>query len=95
MTFGAELHLLSTAEGGRETPLVSGYRSVVRFGAENNEPPFGVEITFDAPPSVAPGTAADVRLRCWAWAESDPAPEPGTRLLLYEGARLVAIGTVR
>jgi len=92
--FDSELSLLTTAEGGRETPLVSGYRSIVRLGAEESEPAWGIEITFDAPAALAPGESADVHLWSWAWDESDAAPPVGTRLFLYEGARLVGTGTV-
>jgi translation elongation factor EF-Tu-like GTPase len=95
VTFAAELHLLSTTEGGRETPLASGYRSIVRFGTEDGEPAWGVEITFDTPGSIAPGASAHVRLRSWAWDEFDPAPNAGTRLFLYEARRLVGTGVAR
>jgi len=91
-----ELSLLTTAEGGREAPLASGYRSIVRFGAEHTERAWGVAITFDAPATLAPGESADVHLwELGVWDESDAAPPVGTRMFLYEGARLVGIGTVR
>lgn len=95
VTFGAELHLLGAAEGGRQTPLVSGYRSVVRFGKADSEPAWGVEIMFEAPASLAPGESAAVHVRTFAWNESDPAPPPGTAIFLYEGARLVGTGAVQ
>lgn len=89
-TFSAELRLLPSADGGRETPLSSGYRSVVRLGED--EELWGVEITFDAPTALAPGESAVVSLMAWA----DPqTPNTGTAIHLYEGARLVGTGIVR
>jgi len=93
--FDGDLRLLTTAEGGRETPLASGYRSLVRFGADDSERAWGVEITFDAPAALAPGESAEVHLWSWAWDESGTAPQVGTRMFLYEGARIVGTGTVR
>src|SRR5207249_3281337 len=43
-TFNAELHLRPAAEGGRATPMRSGYRSHLRPGAEDREPSWGVQI---------------------------------------------------
>jgi translation elongation factor EF-Tu-like GTPase len=89
-TFNAELQLLTVADGGRETPLRSGYRSIARFG--DDEELWGVEITFRTPEMLAPGESAVVSLMAWA----DPqTPSAGTRIQVYEGARLVATGTVR
>ena len=93
-TFDGEVRLLRTDEGGRETPLLTGYRSLVRVGAES-EPMWGVEITFDAPPSIAPGASAIVHFRRWAQDEEDATPPPGTPLFVYEGNQLVGTGKVR
>jgi translation elongation factor EF-Tu-like GTPase len=93
--FDGELRLLTAAEGGRETPLASGYRSIIRFGTEDGEPAWGVEITFDAPAVIAPGESAEVHLWSWAWGEADSTPTSGTRMFVYEGAQLVATGTIR
>lgn len=91
MDFAANLRLLSTEEGGRETAVRPGYRSVLRFGEPDSEA-WGVEITFDAQAELAPGEAAAVHIQAWA---DPPAPEVGTPIQLYEGARLVGSGTVR
>jgi translation elongation factor EF-Tu-like GTPase len=89
-TFNAELRLLTATEEGRETPLRSGYRSIARLG--DDEELWGVEITFDAPAMLAPGESAVVRLMAWV----DPqTPSAGTTIQVYEGARLVGVGTVR
>jgi translation elongation factor EF-Tu-like GTPase len=89
--FHADLRLLSAAEGGRETPLRSGYRSIVRFGEVDSEA-WGVEITFDTQAELAPGESALVHMRSWA---DPPFPATGTAIRLYEGQQVVGIGTVR
>jgi len=86
---------MTTATGGRQTPLASAYRSIVRFGSDDNEPAWGVEITFDTPAALAPGESGEVHLWSWAWDKNDRPPPARTRMFLYEGARLVATGTVR
>jgi translation elongation factor EF-Tu-like GTPase len=83
--FDADLRLLPASEGGRETALRSGYRSIARFGGINSEP-WGVEITLDLRAEVAPGESALVHVTAWA---DPPLPTGGTEILLYEGARLV------
>lgn len=93
--FEGQLHLVTAKAGGRGTSLVSGWRPIVRFGAAEREPAWGVEITFDVPATLAPGESAAVHLRSWAWPATDPAPQPGTRMFFYEGAQMVGTGTVR
>lgn len=91
--FDANLQLRSTAEGGRETALLPGYRSIVRFGdADSGTEAWGVEITFDGKVELAPGESAVVRMYAWG---DPPPPRPGTAVRLYEGARLVGSGIVR
>jgi translation elongation factor EF-Tu-like GTPase len=95
VTFDADVQLLSTDEGGRETPLKSGYRSVARFGANDDAELWGVEITFDPQSELAPGQAALVHVAAWAWPQGEPPPSADTPVSVYEGARLVARGVVR
>jgi translation elongation factor EF-Tu-like GTPase len=89
--FDADLRLLPTAEGGRETALRSGYRSTVRFGGADGEM-WGVEITLGERTELAPGESALVSMTAWA---DPPPPSVGTAIRLYEGARLVGAGAVR
>jgi len=89
--FDADLRLLPTAEGGRETALHPGYRSIVRLGEADSEA-WGVEITFDGQAELAPGESAVVHMLAWA---DPPHPTAGTAIWLYEGARLVGAGAVR
>lgn len=92
-SFDAELRLLATDEGGRQTPLGSGYRSLVRLNDESSEE-WGVEVTFTTPDSLAPGATATVTLRRLANDGQGATPSAGTPLFLYEGTRLVGTGTV-
>lgn len=94
VAFDADLQLLSTAEGGRETSLRSGYRSVARLGPDDDAALWGVEITFDAPDELRPGEAASVHVSAWAWPDDDPPPPAGTAFGVYEGARLVGRAVV-
>lgn len=59
----AELRLLPTNEGGRSSPLESGYRSLARF--EGSPSDFGFEVELDAD-RLAPGESATGRLSFWA-----------------------------
>ena len=81
---------LTTGDGGRETALRPGYRSIVRFGEADSEP-WGVEITFEAQ-ELAPGESAVVHMLAWG---DPPPPAAGTAVRVYEGARLVGAGAVR
>jgi translation elongation factor EF-Tu-like GTPase len=95
VTFDADVQLLSADEGGRETPLTSGYRSLARIGPDENSELWGVEITFDAQTELAPGQAAFVHVAAWAWPEGVSPQTADTPVRVYEGARLVARGRVR
>jgi hypothetical protein len=90
--FDVNLQLLSTDDGGRETALRPGYRSIVRFGeADSETEAWSVEITLHGKAELAPGEAAVAHMHAWA---DLPPPRPGTAVRLYEGARLVGAGTV-
>jgi len=87
------MRLVATDEGGRSTPLRSGYRAIVRVGKAEAEPAWGVEMTLDDPTSqLAPGESRVVRLSAWA---DPPPPSVGTAIYLYEGAKLDGRGVVR
>jgi hypothetical protein len=42
--FDVDLRLLRESYGGRSTPMRSGYRSLMRFGDSEAEPPWGVQL---------------------------------------------------
>jgi translation elongation factor EF-Tu-like GTPase len=63
----ASIHLLKTDEGGRSEPLLSGYRSLLRF--EGSEMDFGFELHLDPnlhASGLAPGDSHNARLSFWA-----------------------------
>jgi translation elongation factor EF-Tu-like GTPase len=91
-TFSVHLRLLPEAQGGRETPMKSGYRSIMRFGTADAEPAWGVQIGFDAD-DLQPGEEREVRVSTWA--DDDPPVTSAAAMWLYEGARLVGTGTIR
>ncbi|MFC9896452.1 elongation factor Tu [Nocardia sp. NPDC127579] len=81
----ARLHLLSAAEGGRRTPITSGYRPqfYLRTGDVVGD------VTLAAP--AHPGDTVEVTVTL-----GQPVPlEPGLGFAVREGGRTVAAGTVR
>lgn len=86
----ANLRLLRWDEGGRSSPIESGYRSLARF--ESSESDFGFELHLDAG-RLAPGESVTGRLMLWA-VEELPALAAGLPFELREGTRVVGHGTV-
>lgn len=86
----ANLRLLPLNEGGRSSPIESGYRSLERF--EGAEADLGFELDLD-PERLAPGESGTGRLSFWA-AEELPELSVGQWFELREGARVVGDGTV-
>ncbi|MEV6276332.1 elongation factor Tu [Nocardia sp. NPDC051832] len=83
--FTARLHLLSAAEGGRRTPIATGYRPqfYLRTGDVVGD------VTLDAP-RAHPGDTVEVRVTL-----GQPVPlEPGLGFAVREGGRTVAAGTI-
>jgi translation elongation factor EF-Tu-like GTPase len=86
----ATLDLLTSDRGGREGPILPGYRSLARFEGVDRD--FGFELDLDSK-DLAPGDTGTGRLSFWA---GDELPElhNGQRFELREGARVVGHGTV-
>lgn len=90
----AKIQLLTTTEGGRVGPLLSGYRSLVRF--EGSTVAFGFELdlaTDDKGKGLAPGESGSARLTFWA-AEELPKLYSGMKFEILEGIRVVGRGKV-
>lgn len=90
----AKIDLLPTSEGGRSGPLLSGYRSLLRF--EGSEVDFGFELELDATAGsdgIAPGASGSGRVSFWA-VEELPSLVAGQRFEIREGARVVGRGTI-
>ncbi|MEU8898212.1 elongation factor Tu [Nocardia sp. NPDC048505] len=83
--FSARLHLLSAAEGGRRTPIASGYRP--QFYLRTGDVVGDVTL----PGATArPGDTVEVRVRL-----GQPVPlEPGLGFAVREGGRTVAAGSI-
>lgn len=86
----ANLQLLGPHEGGRTSPIQSGYRSLAGF--EGFESEFGFELDLDGG-QLAPGDSGTGRLSFWA-VEDLPDLAAGLSFELREGARVVGHGTV-
>jgi translation elongation factor EF-Tu-like GTPase len=82
-SFGAELELIPTDDGGRRSPVSSGYRPVALLDGESHE----VAIYFDGPPTM-PGQTIGVSvipLRIDFWRRL----EIGEAIPLAEGKRSI------
>lgn len=86
----ADLRLVPTSEGGRSSPVESGYRSLARFEGSTSD--FGFELELDAG-RLLPGDSGIGRLSLWA-AEELPELSAGQAFELREGSRAVGHGTV-
>jgi elongation factor Tu len=85
----ADLRLLSEDDGGRSTPIASGYRSAVRFAGVDLDYGFELELKAD----LAPGDSGTGRLSFWAVDEL-PNLFIGQQFELREGRRIIGHGTV-
>ncbi|MCP5443161.1 MAG: hypothetical protein H6968_09025 [Chromatiaceae bacterium] len=93
-TISAKVHLIPTNEGGRSGPLMSGYRSLLRF--EDSEVDFGFELELVPDSNVkglAPGDTGNARLSFWA-VEDLPILIAGMKFEMREGVRIVGYGEV-
>ena len=86
----ANLRMFTLDEGGRSSPIESGYRSLARF--EGTTADFGFELDLDSK-RLAPGQSGDGQLSFWA-VEELPALSPGQAFELREGTRVVGQGTI-
>lgn len=92
--FLVRLDLLASSDGGRQTPIVDGYRPQWNIGAltETGEPMTNdATVRLDA--ELAPGESADVKLlphmpRFWAEVA------PGDELIAQEGGKIVGRAVV-
>ena len=86
----AYIQMLPRSAGGRSTPIISGYRSLVRFDATGVD--FGFELQLEAE-SVEPGESGFGCLSLWATAEI-PDLSVGQGFELREGTRIVGHGSI-
>lgn len=97
ITITASLDVVATTEGGRATPILSGYRGVVYFKPLGDC--FGCVVRFDDSvpmESIAPGESCVV---CLSYLAADDSRETassrrGQRFELKEGPKVIAKGSV-
>jgi translation elongation factor EF-Tu-like GTPase len=89
----ARLRLLTTDEGGRNSPIYSGHRSHWAFPPEVHEERHDAPLTLEGTRVLALGDEAMARLHP-LFPELWPEVEPGLRLTMLEGARIVGTAEV-
>ena len=93
-TISAHFRLLATEAGGRSGPLLSGYRSLLRFEGTGTD--YGFELALDSPvrpDGVAPGASGTGRLSIWA-TQKLPRLVEGQKFEMREGTRVVGHGVI-
>ncbi|GAA3527979.1 hypothetical protein AFL01nite_02840 [Aeromicrobium flavum] len=89
----ARLRLLTTEQGGRRTPIISGYRSCWGFPPELHGDMHDGPLLIERQEALAPGEVAIVRLHPLVpdlW----PRVSEGLRLGMFEGPRKVGDAVV-
>ena len=91
----ARLRLLTSEEGGRQSPIALGYRSHWAFPAEIHADRHDAPLTIEtgAGEWLDPGEEATVRLHP-LFPDLWPPIVPGLRLTMLEGARVVGVAEV-
>lgn len=89
----AWLRLLTAEQGGRQTPIRSGYRSHWAFPPDFHRERHDAPLTLEAKGPFTPGEEAMVRLHPLV-PELWPPVFPGLRLSMFEGARLIGLADV-
>lgn len=87
----AELTLTPTTEGGRHTPVYSGYRSQFRYLGRDND----VSVTLLECDRLLPGESAHVHMTFFRPELQVNRLRENTSFELAEGARQVAFGTIQ
>jgi translation elongation factor EF-Tu-like GTPase len=89
----ARIYLQPTETGGRSGPVLTGYRSLLRF--EGTEVDFGFELELDpslGSKGLAPGHSGEAKLSFWS--EQLPILMCSKRFELREGTRVIGYGNV-
>ena len=90
----ATFYLLSTEDGGRQTPITREYRPNWSIGSEPDGTHMsGAPLVIDSAEGVAPGDCAEVLLFPM-WPEFWEGVTPGTQLFAFEGLRVVGRAVV-
>ncbi len=90
LTIAAKIYFLSPEEGGRQTPIFSGYRPALYFGERQTDG----AITLTAGGHVVPGTECDVVIALLHPEHLGDALKPLATFEAKEGSRVVGRGQV-
>ena len=92
-SIGAVVQFASTAEGGRKSPIRSGYRPPFYFGSDPDTGHDGV-VTLEGRRVALPGEECVTRVRFIRPELVRDLLEPNAEFTIQEGARVVARDTV-
>lgn len=87
----ARIRVRATSDGGRKTPIVSGYRASLFFPDDH---PQGHDGVLQAAQQVFPGAEADVQIPLLCPELIEDWVRPGSTFEIREGPRMVAAGAV-
>lgn len=87
------LHFIGTAEGGRKTPVKSGYRTQFHFIEDNDCNDYTITLQFDGKECVSPGDNAIAR-GVFLCKEPLKLIEATMPFELHEGQKVIATGNV-
>ncbi|NML11023.1 hypothetical protein HHL08_12850 [Sphingobium sp. AR-3-1] len=92
----ASIYLLTSAEGGRRTPLrgESSYRPNHNFRGPDNSRMCVGAIDLAEGEEIAPGETIERDIIMWIWPEINDLIQPGREWLIQEGAQVVGHGTI-
>ena len=93
----ANLRLLATSAGGRETPISGRFGSYRPnhnfFGPDNREMLMGL-VWLSPDDVLAPGESTVVEVQFLNWSSLKPELHPGREWLIQEGSHVVGLGAV-
>jgi translation elongation factor EF-Tu-like GTPase len=90
----ANIRLLTSAEGGRTSPIRGSYRPNHNFfGADDRTMTVGV-VDLPEDTELHPGQSIELPIMLWNWPGLEGQIYPGRQWRIQEGAKLVGIGTI-
>ncbi len=90
LTISAKIYFLRSEEGGRKTPIFSGYRPALYFGEKQTDG----AIMLTSGSRVVPGTACEVLIHLLHPEHVEDAVKPMATFEAREGSRVVGRGHV-
>lgn len=90
----ARIHLLSTAEGGREQPFTGSFRPNHDFSDMDDSRRTLGQIDLPEGRTLRPGESIEVLLALWNGPGLEGQIHPGREWRIQEGPKLIGFGTV-